>query len=109
MSVGADNYRRPGGSDSFSREAHGVEEKAVSLRSVVAAALWVAGIVLVLVDAATEHISVGQIGLTGVAGGMVLTMRGCFSSFYRHEHDVFELGRDYERGHGQESPVRSLR
>ncbi len=86
-----------------------MEDREVSVRTVCSVTLWVIGMALVVLDALTEGISSGQIGLATIGGAMVLTLRGYFCTFYARQRDMFEAGRDYERSVDYDDRVRSIR
>lgn len=83
-----------------------MQDKEVSIRSVIAVMLWVGGTVLVALDLLLTRYRIGHFGLVCVGGAMTLQVRGYFCRLHRRMSEVFTMGRDYERGEGR---VRSLR
>jgi hypothetical protein len=88
-----------------------MQEKEVSLRCVIATALWAAGIALVIIDMTDPPTwQPGQAGLACIGGAMVLNIRGYFIGLHRRMKDMFQMGREYEREYPDEhARVRSLR
>lgn len=104
MSVGADIYGRPGQAVMVEREAR-VQDREVAVRAVVALAMWIVGVGLVVANIFVKP-SIGELGLTSVAGAVVMNVRGYFCRFHEQVRNGFELGRDYERGHAQVHQLR---
>jgi hypothetical protein len=85
-----------------------MRDREVRLMSVVAAAMWVTGAIVVLAGIEMEIYGLPGAGLLAALGAAVLNVRG----FVEHHHDqmrqMFECGRDYERSL-VDTRVRSLR
>lgn len=89
------------------RREVGMRDREVKLTAVVAVVFWAAGFTLVSAGIVTEQPGLPGLGvLLGCVGG-VLQVRGFCMQVCGHLDDVFEMGREYERG--RQDPVRSVR
>lgn len=73
-----------------------MQEKEVSVRSVVAGVLWIVGSGLVLASIFTRE-GLGHVGLAFIAAGVVFHLHGLFNRLQSDLKNAFDLGRDYER------------
>lgn len=82
-------------------------EKEVAVTSVAALACWVVGLTLVVIGIVSDD-AWGALGLyvAGVAG--VITIRRCVMAVVHARQDVFDMGRDYERGLMQRNGVTQI-
>lgn len=70
-----------------------LDDRSVSFTLASSLLLWIAGLVLVVVDIFVEPQLVG-LGLFSAGAGGVLTIRSYFCALSRREQNAFELGRE---------------
>lgn len=84
-----------------------MQDKEVPIRAVIVIVMWVLGVSMVVANLLLpEDVKVGQLGLVTVGGAMVLQIRGYFCGMHKRLTDVFQMGREFERGADK---VRALR
>lgn len=83
-----------------------MSDRSISFTSAVSAALWVLGVMLVMLDIALGEDAIGRLGFVVAMGGATLSVRSFICTLAYRERNAFEMGREYAEG---QRAVRSLR
>lgn len=73
-----------------------MNDREVSLRSVIAYSLWLIGATLATLEMFGQW-NAGELGVVAAAIGATLNVRGFFIDLHRRERRAFDFGREYEQ------------